>query len=88
MTGTTAEDNLRALLYETYFSILPRDRQHAEWVIKPQLWDEIRMLKSSDDLPFVLPMPGEVRRVLMGLPVHLDDLADWVELRPSTSTAL
>lgn len=86
MTETTADDSLRRLVYETYFSIPPGDRQAAEWAIKPQAWDEIRKLQSRDT-PLVLPIPGDGRPLLLGLPVRLDDLADWVELRPSAPTA-
>lgn len=69
------------LLYETYFSLPPRDRQHAEWFVRPQLWDEIRRLKTMGGELLVLSMPDEGRYILMGLPVNLDESADWVELR-------
>lgn len=78
-------DNLLRLVYETYFNVTPRDRQGAEWFVKPELWAEIKKL-SVDNIPVVIPVPGEVRCFLMGLPVNVDAQVDWIELRAAMPT--
>lgn len=34
----------------------------------------------------VLPMPGEIRYVLMGLPVNVNEQVDWIELLTAEAT--
>jgi HK97 family phage major capsid protein len=74
-------NDLIKLIYETYFSVQPQDRQSAKWFIKPQLWEDIRQLKSGNNVSMVVPMLNEDRYFLIGLPVHLDEHADWIDLR-------
>lgn len=39
---------------------------------------------SVDNIPILIPVQGEVRYFLMGLPVNVDPQVDWIELRAVT----